>query len=87
MKSLPGSGYFSKYYIALDGRFNRNANCIESIEIAQPSGTQRVYADEFISTMPLADLIACIVPSPPEEVRAAAKRLKYRGSSQYKSRG
>jgi hypothetical protein len=41
-----------------------------------------VYADEFISTMPLADLIACIVPSPPEEVRAAAKRLKYRGSSQ-----
>jgi hypothetical protein len=58
MKSLPGSGYFSKYYIALDGRFNRNANCIESTEIAQPSGTQRVYADEFISTMPLADLIA-----------------------------
>jgi protoporphyrinogen oxidase len=58
--------------------FNRNANRIESIEIAEPSGTQRVYADEFISTMPLADLIACIAPSPPEEVRAAAKRLKYR---------
>ena len=69
------------------GRFNRNANRIESIEIAQPSGTQRVYADEFISTMPLANLIACIVPSPPEEVRAAAKRPKYRGSSQDKSRG
>jgi len=59
-------------------RFNRDADRIESIEIAQPSGTQRVYADEFISTVPLADLIACIDPSPPDEVRAAAKTLKYR---------
>jgi hypothetical protein len=50
---------------------------------AGPSGC----TDEFISTRPLADLIARIVPSPPEEVRAAAKRLKYRGSSQDKSRG
>ena len=59
-------------------RLNRNGHRIESIEIEQPGGTQRVCADEFISTMPLADLISCIAPSPPDHVRAAAKRLKYR---------
>jgi protoporphyrinogen oxidase len=59
-------------------RFNRNGNRIESIEITQPQGSQRVYADEFISTMALTDLIACIEPQPPEQVRAAAKNLKYR---------
>ena len=59
-------------------RINRNGNRIKSIEVNQPSGPQRVHADEFISTMALADLIACIEPSPPEHVCAAAKRLKYR---------
>jgi protoporphyrinogen oxidase len=59
-------------------RFIRTGNRIESIEVTQPSGTERMLADEFISTMPLADLIACIAPQPPEKVCAAAKRLKYR---------
>jgi protoporphyrinogen oxidase len=59
-------------------RLNRKGNRIESIEINQPGGRKRVYADEFISTMALADLISCIYPMPPEHVRAAAKRLKYR---------
>jgi len=59
-------------------RLHRNGNRIESIELNQPDGPQRVYADEFISTMALVDLISCIEPMPPEHVRAAAKRLKYR---------
>ena len=59
-------------------RINRNGNRIELIEINQAGGAQRVYADEFISTMALVDLIACIEPSPPEHVCAAAKRLNYR---------
>jgi protoporphyrinogen oxidase len=63
---------------ALATRLHRNRNRIESIEINQPDGPQRVYADEFISTMALVDLIFSIEPMPPEHVRAAAKRLKYR---------
>ena len=59
-------------------RINRKDQRIESLEINQAGGPRRVYADEFISTMALVDLIACIAPAPPEPVRAAAKRLKYR---------
>jgi protoporphyrinogen oxidase len=59
-------------------RVIRAGNRIESLEVAQSSGTERMFADEFISTMPLVDLIACIEPQPPEKVRVAAKSLKYR---------
>lgn len=48
---------------------------VESIATGKMS---RLEADEFISTMALADLIECIEPAPPDEVRAAAKRLRYR---------
>jgi len=38
-----------------------------------------VYAaDQFINTMPLRDLIESMTPTPPNEVIAAAKKLKYR---------
>jgi protoporphyrinogen oxidase len=61
-------------------RILRTENRIEAIllggvETAEPL---RVTADEFISSMPLADLIACIEPAPPEEVMRAARQLKYR---------
>jgi protoporphyrinogen oxidase len=62
-------------------RITRVGNHIHAIEIANPddtAGPLRVTADEFISTMALADLIGCIEPAPPEEVVRAAQQLKYR---------
>ncbi len=44
----------------------------------ETAGPSLVTADEFISTMALADLIACIEPAPPKEVVQAARQLKYR---------
>src|SRR5204862_7736718 len=39
----------------------------------------RVYTgEEYISSMPIRDLIRCLRPSPPEEVRRAAESLRYR---------
>jgi len=52
-------------------RITRTGNRIDAIEVVGSDGTVaplRVAADEFISTMALADLIACIEPAPPEEI-------------------
>jgi protoporphyrinogen oxidase len=62
-------------------RIVRIDNRVEAIEIVDrdsPIRESRVTATDFISTMPLADLIACIEPAPPDEVVRAAQRLKYR---------
>lgn len=62
-------------------RIVRTENRVEAIEIdcrKDTSGPSLITADEFISTMALADLIASIEPAPPEEVVQAALRLKYR---------
>ncbi len=62
-------------------RIVRIDNRVEAIEIVDrdnPIRESRVTATDFISTMPLADLIACIEPAPPDEVARAAQRLKYR---------
>jgi protoporphyrinogen oxidase len=60
-------------------RITRIDNHIEAIVVGDGSAEPfRVTADEFISSMPLADLIACIEPAPPEHVVRAAQQLKYR---------
>ena len=62
-------------------RIIRTGNRIEAVVIVGRDRTAeplRVTADEFISSMALADLIACIEPAPPEEVVRAARQLKYR---------
>jgi protoporphyrinogen oxidase len=62
-------------------RIIRTGNHIEAIVIGDRDGAAtpfRVTADEFISSMALADLIACIDPAPPDEVVRAARQLKYR---------
>ncbi len=56
---------------------------IEAVEVAErdADGAERVYverADHVVSTMALTDLIAAFDPPPPEAVRAAAHRLRYR---------
>jgi protoporphyrinogen oxidase len=61
-------------------RILRRDNRVEAIVIDGDQITRplKVTADEFISTMALADLIACIEPTPPKEVVHAARQLKYR---------
>jgi protoporphyrinogen oxidase len=62
-------------------RILRVGKRVEAVEIVGPdetSGSSFVTADEFISTMALFDLVACIEPAPPDEVVQAARQLKYR---------
>jgi protoporphyrinogen oxidase len=62
-------------------RITRAGNRIQAVEIVgrdEAAEPISVTADEFISTMALADLIACIEPAPPEEVVRAAQQLNYR---------
>jgi protoporphyrinogen oxidase len=42
------------------------------------AGGSRYSADHYISSMPVRDLIRCLEPAPPEHVREAAERLRYR---------
>lgn len=56
---------------------------IEGVEVAERAadGDERRYvepADHVVSTMALTDLIAAFDPPPPDPVRAAAARLRYR---------
>jgi protoporphyrinogen oxidase len=41
-------------------------------------GEERFYGTDFISSMPIRDLINALEPSAPEEIRQAANRLRYR---------
>lgn len=60
----------------------RDGNHVTGIDVSHSvDGKQESYrldAGEFISTMPLNELIGCMEPAPPPEVVAAAARLKYR---------
>ena len=54
---------------------------IEVVEEDPETGEHKTYilqAEEFINTMAIRDLIHCMDPPPPDEVIAAANRLKYR---------
>jgi protoporphyrinogen oxidase len=60
-----------------------NKDKVEAVEMVEwaKDGTRRRYAekaDEFVSTMALTDLIAAFDPPPPEPVRAAVAKLRYR---------
>lgn len=63
-------------------RVFRDGNKITEIEVTDYSdgaeNTYRLSADEFISTMPIKELVNCMEPAPPQEVLDAADKLKYR---------
>jgi protoporphyrinogen oxidase len=56
---------------------------VDGVEVVEtgPDGSERRYfekADHVVSTMALTDLVNAFDPPPPEPVRAAADRLRYR---------
>ena len=48
------------------------------LETCSSHGPQRFHATDFISSMPIRELIKVLDPPAPEEVRRAANRLRYR---------
>lgn len=63
-------------------RVHRNGQHVTAIDVSHGvdggQASYRLAADEFVSTMPLNELVACMEPPPPPQVVAAAARLKYR---------
>jgi len=51
---------------------------IVGITVRSPSGEERVEGTDYILSMPLTDVIACMDPAPPESVTRAADQLTYR---------
>jgi protoporphyrinogen oxidase len=51
---------------------------VRSLVTRGAGGEQRLEASDFISSMPIRDLINALDPAPPEEIREAANSLRYR---------
>ncbi len=57
----------------------RSGARIVSFVIVSPDGRkEEVEGEHFISSMPVSELIAAMDPPPPDDVRSAAKELRYR---------
>ncbi|QYO68653.1 NAD(P)/FAD-dependent oxidoreductase [Leptolyngbya sp. 7M] len=59
-------------------RIERQGNRVKSITAQQGDQTTQIFADHFISSMPITALLNCLDPLPPPEVLQAARGLKYR---------
>lgn len=59
-------------------RLRRKGPFIQTICVKNDKGTTELPGTDFISAMPLGELIPRLDPSPPNEVVEAAKKLKYR---------
>ena len=61
-------------------RIHRDGSRITNVEILDQSTqvTTLLSATDFISSMPLSELVLKMDPSPPEQIRRAAKKLCYR---------
>ena len=57
---------------------NHDLKKVASLSVESNNRRVKFYGDHFISSMPLADLITCFNPEPPNQVLNAAKGLKYR---------
>jgi len=59
-------------------KVNRQKGKIVSLEIKKKNEPQTIKADEFISSIPLTDLVKIISPAPPKDALQAANKLGYR---------
>jgi protoporphyrinogen oxidase len=51
---------------------------VQEVEVEGPSGRLVLPASDLVSTIPLRDLVAALVPAPSSEVQDAARSLRYR---------
>jgi protoporphyrinogen oxidase len=56
----------------------RWADRVTEVQVQMQDRTEVIKGDQFISSMPILDLIECLDPAAPPEIRAAAHQLKYR---------
>jgi protoporphyrinogen oxidase len=55
-------------------------NGVEGVVVQREDGGQEEFSDVFVvSTMPLPELLRCLVPRPPEDVMEVSSRLGFRG--------
>jgi protoporphyrinogen oxidase len=59
-------------------RIGHETNRMTFLETGGPNGSERFYGTDFISSMPIRDLIGALDPAPPQEVLQAANQLRYR---------
>ena len=59
-------------------RIRSSPGKIDAVEVRNGDSTYLLEADEFISSMPLRELVEAMDPPAPASVRAAAEKLKYR---------
>jgi protoporphyrinogen oxidase len=59
-------------------RIRRAGRRIEGVVIANGHGEELITGTEFLSSMPLAELVAKLDPPAPPDVQAAAQQLRYR---------
>ncbi len=57
---------------------NRTGPRVDAVVVAGPAGEERVTGDQFLSSMPVTQLVLRLSPPAPEPVREAARRLTYR---------
>ena len=69
------------YPVLLERRVTRilhNHRRVVALETGGPNGIERFTGIDFISSMPIRDLIQALDPPAPEKVQCAASRLRYR---------
>ena len=59
-------------------RIHHEGGRVVGATVRAAAGERRVEADHAVSSMPLPALIRALDPAPPEEIRAAAGRLRFR---------
>lgn len=59
-------------------KVNHDGKKIISIEVKDKNGTKTVTGDEYISTIPLTELVKKLSPAPSKEVLEACEKLKFR---------
>jgi protoporphyrinogen oxidase len=59
-------------------RVHREGNRVTGVTVRTPNGTERLTADNYISSIPLTLLAKIVDPAPPADVLAAADQLTFR---------
>jgi protoporphyrinogen oxidase len=59
-------------------RISHSKGRIASVTVREDGTTRAEYGSEFVSSMPVTALVSMLDPAPPEDVLAAAAKLKFR---------